>query len=134
MKFNLTLGKPRPLSRSEAWGCVTANLAVPGSGSLAAGRAVGYWQMAVYFTGFVMSLAGSVAPVRWYLANSAQLNHPPEGDVGDMFGPLSSFLHAARWVLLGIAFFLFALGWAAVTSFQIMQTSRKDSAPPRLKP
>ena len=38
MKLQLTSAKPRALSRSEAWGCVTANLAVPGSGSLAAGR------------------------------------------------------------------------------------------------
>jgi hypothetical protein len=133
MKLNLKLGTPRPLNRSEAWGCVTANLAVPGSGSLAAGRAVGYWQMAVYFTGFILSLAGTVSPIRWYLANSARMNHPPEEDWGEAFGPLLSLLHAARWLLLGIALCVFALSWAAVTSFQIMQTRRKDSVPPRIE-
>ena len=129
MKLHLTLAKPRPLSRAEVWGCVTANLAVPGSGSLAAGRAVGYVQMAVYFTGFIISLVGAVGTIHWYMANSTQVNNPQEGDI---FGPFLAFLHAARWALLGIAIFIFALSWAAITSFQIVQAQRKDAVPPRI--
>jgi hypothetical protein len=43
-----------------------------------------------------------------------------------------AFLHAARWALLGIAIFIFALSWAAITSFQIVQAQRKDAVPPRI--
>jgi hypothetical protein len=43
------------------------------------------------------------------------------------------FCHAARWVFLGIALFVVALGWAAATSFQIMKSRRKGNVPPRMK-
>ena len=59
MKISLALGQARPLSRSEAKGCLTANLALPGSGSLVAGRAVGYFQMAFYLAGFIISIIGA---------------------------------------------------------------------------
>jgi hypothetical protein len=130
MKLQLTLAKPHPLTRSEAWGCVTANLAVPGAGSLAAGRAVGYAQMAVYFTGFIMTIVGSIAFFRWYMANMEQINQMKETDP---VGALLLCCRAMRWVLLGIALFVVALGWAAATSFQIMKCRRKDEAPPRIE-
>ena len=118
MKLNLTLGKSRQLSRAEAWGCLTANLAVPGSGSLAAGRAVGYFQMALTLLGFIMTLVCGVGFFRWYFANADQFNRLQQDD------PLEAFFslwHAARWALAGMAIFVFALAWAVVTSFQIIQ-------------
>jgi hypothetical protein len=130
MKLQLTRAKSRPLTRAEAWGCVTANLAVPGAGSLAAGRAVGYAQMAVYFTGFIMSIVCAIAFFRWYFANAGQFDQMKNEDP---VGALLLFFHAARWVFFGIGLFVVALGWAAVTSFQIMKTPRKDEAPPRIE-
>jgi hypothetical protein len=130
MKFQLTLAKPRALTRAEAWGCVTANLAVPGAGSLAAGRAVGYAQMAVYFAGFIMSIVCGIAFFRWYFANAGQFDQMKNDDP---VGAFLFFLRAARWVFFGIALFVVSLGWAAVTSFQIMKTRRKDEAPPRIE-
>ncbi|HXR07419.1 MAG TPA: hypothetical protein VN765_08825 [Candidatus Acidoferrum sp.] len=127
MKLQLTLAKPRALSRSEAWGCVTANLAVPGAGSLAAGRAVGYAQMAVYFTGFILSVISGITFFHWYFANASQINQSKQSDP---VGALLSILHASRWVWLGIALFLVALSWSALTSFHIVQAQRKDALPP----
>jgi len=130
MKLHLTLAKPRPLSRAEAWGCVTANLAVPGSGSLAAGRAAGYVQMAVYFTGFIMTIVCGASFFHWYFANAKQINQSQQDDP---VGSLLAIWQAARWALFGIAIFIIALGWAAMTSYQIVQAQRKDAVPPRLE-
>jgi len=127
MKLNLTLRRPRPLNRAEAWGCVTANLAVPGSGSLAAGRAAGYFQMALTLIGFIVTLAGAAGFFHWYFANATRLNQSQQD------APVEALLmlwRAARWPFLGMAIFIFALSWAAITSFQIVQAQRKDSAPP----
>ncbi len=129
MKLHLTLAKPRPLSRAEAWGCVTANLAVPGSGSLAAGRAVGYVQMAVYFVGFILTIVCGAGFFHWYFANARQINQLKETDAR---GALLSIWHASRWALCGIAIFIFALSWSVITSFQIVQAQRKDAVPPRI--
>jgi hypothetical protein len=129
MKLNLKLAAPRPLRRSEAWGCVTANLAVPGSGSLAAGRAVGYWQMAVYFTGFILTLVGGAGFIHWYYANAGQFNQLKQDDPNGAFLEL---LRVASWPMAGFAIFVFALAWSAITSFQIMQAPPKQSAPPRI--
>lgn len=130
MKLNLKLAAPRPLNRSEAWGCVTANLAVPGSGSLAAGRAVGYFQMALTLIGFIMTVVCGAGFFHWYFANANQFSQLQQDD------PRAAFLalcHAASWTMAGFAIFIFALAWAAITSFQIMQARRKDSVPPRIE-
>jgi len=128
MKLSLTLGTPRPLSRAEAWGCVTANLAVPGSGSLAAGRPAGYFQMALTLIGFIITVVCAAGFFRWYFAHASQISQTQQED------PVGAFLslwRAARWPLLGMAVFFFALAWAGITSFQIVQAQRKDSTPPR---
>jgi len=122
MKLNLTLGTLRPLSRAEAWGCVTANLAVPGSGSLAAGRAVGYFQMALTLIGFIMTVVCGAGFFHWYFANAKQLNQLQQDEPVEA---LLALWHATRWTMAGCAIFIFALAWAAITSFQIFQ------APPR---
>lgn len=127
MKLSLTLGTARPLSRAEAWGCVTANLAVPGSGSLAAGRAAGYFQMALTLIGFLMTVVCAAGFFRWYIANANQISRMQQDDP---VGALLSLWHAVRWPLLGMAIFVFALAWAGITSFQIVQTQRKNPPPP----
>ena len=127
MKLSLTLRTPRPLSRAEAWGCVTANLVLPGSGSLAAGRPAGYFQTALTLIGFIMTVVCAAGFFHWYFANASQINQSQQDDPA---GALLSPWRAARWTLLGMAIFVFALAWAAITSFQIVQAQRKDSAPP----
>jgi MFS family permease len=109
---------------------VTGNLAVPGSGSLAAGRAVGYFQMALTFIGFILSLVCGAAFIHWYFANASQFAQLQQDDPGEALGSLWEHAH---WAFFGVAVFVFALAWAAITSFQILQAPRKDSAPPRIE-
>ena len=129
MKLSLKLQPARPLTRAEAWGCFTANLALPGSGSLAAGRAVGYGQLALTALGFAVSLSGAAGFVRWYLSNPPQLNPGPNDDP---LVALSALAHAALVPMAGIALFGFALAWAAWTGWQIVNSHPKPPPPPRI--
>jgi hypothetical protein len=129
MKLNLALGQIRPLSRSEARGCLTANLALPGSGSLVAGRAVGYWQMTMYLVGFVLTLLGACRAFRWYQTNSASFGQPSgDNPLGSMLG----FLRAADWAFVGMALCACGTLWAFVTSRDILRATREPSVPPRI--
>ncbi len=59
----------RALSRAEAWACFSANLALPGAGSLVAGRAVGYGQMACAFLGVFVTLVTAIPMIQWVLSS-----------------------------------------------------------------
>ncbi|MBI3416380.1 MAG: hypothetical protein HY043_13880 [Verrucomicrobia bacterium] len=53
MKISLALGPRRKLDRATAWACVLANqCALPGSGTLTAGRRIGFAQTALALVGF----------------------------------------------------------------------------------
>src|SRR6266576_2309348 len=102
MKFSLTLGPKRPLSRQTAWGCFTSNLALPGMGSLVAGYASGYGQALLAVGGMILSIVFGLRFVVWYFDNWARLYHSqtdPTEALGDMW-------QAIRWALLGIGIFL----------------------------
>lgn len=131
MKVSLALGPRRPLSRQTAWGCLTTNIAMPGFGSLVAGRVSGYAQAALSVGGTILSLVLGVRFIVWFFANWSRF-HAPDADPVAAFGEMWHFL---KWPLLG--FGLFALGWlwALATSVLIVISSRKaDSVPvpPRL--
>jgi hypothetical protein len=129
----LALGPRRPLSRQTAWGCLTTNLALPGLGSLVAGRISGYSQAALALGGMGLTMAFGVRFMLWFAANWARL-HDPEAD------PVAALLEmwvagGLRWALLGIA--LFALGWlwALATSLGLLRAAKREEAsraPPRL--
>jgi len=127
MKISLTLGQPRPLTRAEAKGCFTANLALPGSGSLVAGRTVGYFQMAFYLAGFIISVVGAAGFFHWYLTH---LNSMTPSTDDDPFGSIVEFWQHLRWALLGIGLCVFSLSWAIVTGMQLMKASPKEPVPP----
>jgi len=129
MKLQLTLGKPRTLSRTEAWGCFTANLAVPGSGSLAAGRPVGYLQLALTVIGFITTLVCGAQFFHWYFTNTQQFTQLQETDPEQA---LLNFWVAARGSVAGFAIFGFALAWGAITGLRIVFSSPKTPAPPRI--
>ena len=116
MKTCLALNPRRPLNRSEAWGCFTANLALPGSGSLVAGRAIGYVQITCAFIGMGITLVAGMRFIMWFFANWARLSDQSQ----DPFGYLQELWTAAQWPLGGMAIFAFAMLWAMVTSFQIL--------------
>ena len=132
MRISLALGPRRALSRQTAWGCVTSNLALPGSGSLVAGRPVGYAQLALALGGFAVSAVFGVRFIVWQLANWSRF-HGPQGDpVADL---AEIWLHL-RWALLGMAIVFFAFLWALMTSLAILRSASNEDAahetPPRL--
>jgi len=132
MKISLALGPRRPLSRQTAWGCFTTNLAMPGFGSLVAGRIAGYPQAVLMMVGLVVSLLGVARAFTWYAANASHLSDPQ----ADPITNLTAMWLAMRWAVLGRA--LFGLGWlwALITSLDILREAKRSEAggiPPRLK-
>ena len=131
MKLSLALGPRAGLSRQTAWGCLTTNLALPGFGSLMAGRVVGYAQALLTFGSLFLTLSFGIHFVLWCLANWARL-HDPQGD------PLEALVEmwrAMRWAVLGIGLFAGTWLWSLATSFSIVQAAKQaeqNAAPPRL--
>jgi len=130
MKISLALGKRKPLDRTTAWGCLTANLAVPGCGSLVAGRVSGYFQLLLAIAGVTLTTFFGLKFIVWYVHNWAQLRQI-DTDTAANFQELWSRL---RWALLGMLVFLFGLLWALASSFGILLESKKSQtyAPPVL--
>jgi hypothetical protein len=133
MKISLALGPRRPLSRQTAWGCLTTNAALPGFGSLVAGRISGYPQAALALGGTGLTLAYGVRSLLWFAANWARFQDP---EADPWAGLLDLWLAGRlRWAVLGIA--LFALGWlwALATSLSLLHAANRNEslhAPPRL--
>jgi hypothetical protein len=131
MKISLALGPRRPLSRQTAWGCLTANLAMPGAGSLAAGHASGYPQLVLAIAGMGLTTLFGVRFIFWYVANWARF-HGAEVDPMNALGEMWLVL---RWALLGIGVFLVGWLWALATGFRIVLsagTTKSATAPPQL--
>src|ERR1041385_5349910 len=112
MKISLALGQRQALSRQTAWGCLTTNLALPGFGSLAAGRRVGYLQVALMITGMALTMILGVRFVLWTLTNWSRLHDP----MADQVAALGEMWLAVRWALLGIGIFGLGWLWALATS------------------
>ena len=128
MKFTLARNVSAPRSRAEAWACLTANLAWPGSGSLAAGKSAGYGQTVIALVGLVVSMATGAHLLSWMLANWKRLGQPSD----DPMENLSLIWHQIRWPLVGLGIFAVAFVWALVTSMQIMAATPKNAVPPRI--
>lgn len=132
MKISLALGSRDPLSRQTAWGCFTANLALPGCGSLLAGRISGYAQLTLGVAGVILTTVFGVRFIVWYVANWSRLNEPQSDDP---FGPLGEIWQAVRWAALGMALFGVGWLWALITSIGIVQSAKRaesDKTPPRI--
>ena len=116
---------PKPVDKPTAWACTLANIVtVPGLGSIAAGRRIGYAQASVSLLGFGLSFLGLIGFVRDWRARGEY----PEG-----FTP-------SLWVaMVGIALFFTGWLWALQTSVQLHGGARRDvggrksvPTPPRL--
>ncbi len=129
MKISLALGPRRTLSPQTAWGCLTTNVALPGFGSLLAGRRSGYPQAALALGGTALTVVCGVHFITWYVANWSHLQNPG----GDPFDSLTQLWQAVRWPFLGIG--LFALGWlwALSTSLAIVAEAKR-AAPSEVPP
>jgi hypothetical protein len=134
MKFSLTLGPRRPLDRQTAWGCLTANLfGVPGLGSLAAGRRVGYGQMILSLSGLALTTACGIPFIIWFSSHSTEFSQLDDQGASH-FGEL--WIHL-RWAFLGIAVFATGWLWALATSLSILagtKSAEPRPAPPLIKP
>src|SRR3954468_8343306 len=130
MKVSLALGSREPLSRQTAWGCLTSNLALPGSGSLAAGRRVGYPQLMLAALGLFLTMVFGARFFLWFFANWSRFSD----QTADPVATLSEMWHALKWAALGIAVFLASCIWALVTSLSILHSaagSENSNVPPR---
>lgn len=130
MKMSLALRPRRPLNRSEALGCLSANLALPGSGSLVAGRRSGYVQLILTAIGFAITCLTGVRFVVWYLSNWTAINQPP---VDDPLGGMLALWNAIRWPLVGVTFFGIAMLWSLATSLEVLRGATKDGTPPKIE-
>jgi hypothetical protein len=129
MKISLALGERRPLSRQTAWGCLTSNIALPGSGSLMAGRKSGYAQVLLGIGGMVATVICGIRFLLWMLANWSRMHDPAT----DQIAVMSEMWLVLRWALLGMAIFGLGWLWALVSSYDIVRSAKNDSAaPPRL--
>jgi hypothetical protein len=128
MKGSWKLRPRRALKRSEAWACLTANLALAGSGSLAAGYAVGYWQMAAVFLAMILTIITSIPMIQWMLAGGAAA----QSRMDDPLQYMSAVWLHARWPLATIALYVAAILWALTTSLTILARAPKSDLPPRI--
>ncbi len=130
-KISLALGPRRPLSRQTAWGCLTTNVAMPGFGSLVAGRVSGYAQVALALGGMILTVVFGARFIYWYVANWSRF-HAPDADPAAALGEMWQFL---KWPFLGFGLFFVGWLWALATSVQIVSSARKAelaTVPPRL--
>ena len=132
MKISLAPGPRRALSPQTAWGCLTTNLAVPGFGSLLAGRAIGYLQAVLGLLGLALTLGFGIRFFWWFFRNWSRIQDP----AADPVAVLGELWQAVRWPLLGIGLFAVSWLWALGTSWTIVREARRaqaESRPPVLE-
>ncbi len=122
MGFSISLVREGKLGRAEAQACLGANLGLPGSGSLMAGRRVGYGQLVVAAAGLGLTLVFGLLFVVWSIQNLEQLR-APEADPLDTLADLWRHL---KWALAGMGLFGVAWFWALVTSLGILKGAARQ--------
>ncbi len=130
MKIFSAPASPEVSAKEIARGCFTANLAIPGLGSLVGGRKVGYAQLLVCFTGFGITLVTGVRCIYWVLAHWDKLHDP---NLIDPLAALREVFSQMRWPLLGIVLFISAWLWALLTSLSLLRAAA-SATPPLQKP
>jgi hypothetical protein len=114
----------RIISRKRALACLAMNaLALPGLGTVMAGRAIGYVQATLMLVGFCMFMGYML----WYfLAFSRFVFSHTSEEFGAHYRPW-------LWVLwLGLGLCIVAWVWSLVSSFLVLRQSTAD-APPRIQ-
>lgn len=117
MKASSANAEPKPVDKPTAWACALANAAtLPGLGTIAGGRKIGYVQAALALVGFALTLLGLVGHMREWMARGEM----PE-----------EFTFGLRLGLLGMAVFGTAWLWALRSSLEL---HRGAARPPVLPP
>jgi hypothetical protein len=132
MKTFLAKRNPDLSPHEAAQGCLTANLAVPGLGSVLVGRKVGFVQMAIYFSGFALTLTFGLRLIYWVLSHWSAFYAEFYSPGADVLAAMSDLWHRIRWALLGIGLFLISWIWALSTSRTVLAeaNSKKDIPKP----
>lgn len=113
---------------ATARACLATNLALPGFGTLMAGRWIGWVQALLTVAAFALTLVGGVNLFLWYAAHRAQFNDP----FADPVENLRALWRVARWPLLGMGLFALSWLWALGSSLQTLRAARRtDATPPR---
>ncbi len=123
-RFRL-IRRPGPIDRSTAWGCLTSNLALPGSGSLLAGRVSGYGQMLLALTALGLTTVFGLRFLAWSLSNWARLQDPE----ADPVARLLEIWLAVRWAALGLGIFALSWLWALASSVGLLREAARTGAP-----
>ncbi len=105
-----------------------SNIALPGSGSLAAGKPIGYYQLALASLGFIIIVSTGIHLLEWAMVNG----NGPNQTSGDPLENLVNLWHELRWPLAGFAIAAAAFLWAGVTSLQLLSAHPKNPVPPRI--
>jgi hypothetical protein len=124
MKTFLAKKNPELSPREAAQGCLTANLAVPGLGSILVGRKVGFIQMAVYFAGFGLTFTFGLRLIYSVLSNWSAFYAEFNGPDADILSAMSDLWHRIRWAFLGFFLFLVSWTWALATSRTVMAEAK----------
>lgn len=114
MKTSSAPGTRKTVDRPTAWACTLTNLTtVPGLGTLAAGRKIGYAQAALALLGFGISTLWLVLTVREWMA---------KGELPVGFTP-------TLWLGLGgVSAFIVAWVWALITSVDLQREAGRNAA------
>src|SRR5436190_12542456 len=121
MKISLALGPRKALSRQTAWGCLTSNITLPGSGSLVAGRSSGYGQLLLALAGLLVSIIFGSRFILWQLSNWSRFY----GSDVDPFAVFPEVWLHIRLALLGLAIFFIGWFWALMSCLAILDASRR---------
>jgi hypothetical protein len=121
MKFSLTLGSPGPLTREQAWTCLRANMGFSGSGSVMAGKWVGYLQALLALAVISLSLIYGTRFAIWFFANWSRL----QATSADPLQTLHDVWLGVRWALLGMALFALAWLWGLLSDLLLMAAGKK---------
>jgi hypothetical protein len=105
-------------------------LALPGFGSLVAGRRVGYPQAILGLAGLALTMVCGTRFIWWSLSNWSRLHDAR----ADQFDSMIETFRAARWSLLGILVFALGWLWALATSLSILNQAKKAAPPSPLPP
>ncbi len=131
MKISLALGNRDALTPQTARGCAGTNLALPGFGSLMAGRRVGYPQATLTVVAFALTVFFGLKFLAWGLKNWPAINDPETDPVETLRG----LWRFGRWAFLGIALFAGNWLWALTTNISILRSvaaGRAAVKPPKL--
>jgi hypothetical protein len=99
--------------------CLSANLSLPGLGSIVAGRrVVGYLQLVLAVAGTALTLVCGSRFILWAAQNWTRIRNP------DSLDAIMETWQRSVWPLIGIGLFAVAWIWSLLTGYAIVRSTR----------